>query len=167
MNTTVPFCMGPGRVMMAGFQVAFGGQPVQPCMLFLFMGFVVNTPVKYVFAIIVSFLMGFMNEGFGLMRKRLSAFLSDKSQFLTPIVSVIYGFQMVNAYWMMLLVMTYEALIFTSLIFGLFLGNVVFNLRILQGKAAKCDTTLIGGTTPCCHSNESQPLLTNDSESKK
>jgi solute carrier family 31 (copper transporter), member 1 len=160
MSKNVPaFCTGTGRVMLPGFQNAASGGP---CILFLFVGWAVDSPFKYVIALFASFFMGFSNEGFSLLRRRMSIWFHDKTEFLKILTSFVYGVQMTIAYWMMLLVMTYEIGVFLCLIFGLFVGNFVFSLKVLQGttsKTEKSEPELLGGTTPCCQGNESKGLL--------
>jgi hypothetical protein len=157
MNQTSLFCTGNGRVMLPGFQVtAYGG----PCILFLFGGVNMNTPVLYFLGIFFSILMGVFNEALSFLRNRISFWIKDKSDFFKIIITILYGIQMINAYWMMLLVMTYELLIFIALIVGLMLGNFIFSLKILKSTSQKEYETinegLNGGTTPCCDGNQTK-----------
>lgn len=104
-NSTSDFCTGGGRVMFAGFQQARG--ETAACALFLFEGWVLNSAVKYAFAVIGTFLLGCANEGFVQLRKAVAALMSRRGNSRTATAAVcalIYGVHMFCAYCMMLLV---------------------------------------------------------------
>mmetsp|Transcript_6247 Transcript_6247/g.9746 ORF Transcript_6247/g.9746 Transcript_6247/m.9746 type:complete len:170 (+) Transcript_6247:112-621(+) len=160
-TTTNEFCTGPGRVMMMGFQGAYDGGP---CMLFLFEGAVVDTATKYVFAILGAFLLAFGMHVLGMIghwyRSNVSGPLhgEERRSLSLHLPSVLlYGLQMLNAYWLMLLVMTYEQFIFSAIILGLTLGYFVcciiapYRHPSWFGK-----TTMVQSVnTPCCSSKNS------------
>ena len=149
MSEVDTFCDGTGRVMLPGFQTSFSyGQ----CILFLFPGFVLNTAGLYALGLLLSFCMGFSNEVFLYARKYLTCFLEGKPKFWRLSLGFLYALHMVLAYWIMLLVMTYEALIFVALILGLGVSHAVF-LYIPSPKnnvKRSMDEKLIAGTSPCC-----------------
>jgi Ctr copper transporter family len=176
------FCTGMGRVMMMGFQGAYNGNS---CVLFLFEGAVVDSATKYAFAVLGAFLMAMMNELLALLRKlyaaRVRAWLERSDGDVSPLASMLadvpvalaYGVQMVNAYWMMLLVMTYEMFLFTAIISGLVVGHFLFARtlpRVLERRRSRASEymPLVGkhgsdahdndehgdhGHTPCCGGN--------------
>ena len=143
------FCAGSGRVMMSGFQTSF--EPDGYCILYLFQDANVNTAVKYAFAVIGTFLMAMCIELLAYLRKRLLILpsLQEKRFLRALIISAIYGINMVLAYWIMLLVMTYEAMIFTAIILGLVFGHFLV-LILPPPEQSKSGYEVIPSTTPCC-----------------
>merc|ERR1712188_200782 len=164
------FCTGTGKVMMPGFQTATDGNT---CMLSLFKGWVVDSPTKYVFAVLGTFCFAFFNEGFVFVRRMYAMRYAHETIALKAPIAVFYGIQMVFAYWLMLLVMTYEAWIFTAIITGLSAGHLVWSViapmyvakHLIKGRAqgndeeesldiqgAKTYNTQAAGATPSCSS---------------
>jgi len=146
-NNNGTFCTGTGRVMLPGFQTATAGNA---CVLFLFSGWGLDTPTKYGIAVFGTFLMGFFNEVLLWSRKYLAHRLRGKPKAYRSLLSFVYGVQMVLAYWMMLLVMTYEAVIFSALVIGLATGHLVFNIWIYKHEEDNEKKPLLGSGTPCC-----------------
>lgn len=132
--------------MLPGFQTSVNGT----CVLFLFSGANINTQGKYAIALIMSFFMAFCNEGFAFARKRVLGLPTMKTSLKSVIECFLYGLQMVVAYWMMLLVMTYEAGIFTMLILGLVAGHFTFQMIDNRSKKHHVQDPLISSGTPCC-----------------
>eukprot|EP00916_Digyalum_oweni_P000192 GHVL01000299.1.p1 GENE.GHVL01000299.1~~GHVL01000299.1.p1 ORF type:complete len:221 (-),score=28.69 GHVL01000299.1:179-841(-) len=115
------FCLGTGTVMMNGFQYGYGSESY--CILYLFPEGNVNTPTRYAFAIIGTFVMAGMVEALVALRTYLfSPKISLSDPLLKVFLSLVYGVQMLLAYFLMLLVMTYEISIFFSVVFGLGIG---------------------------------------------
>lgn len=160
-NSTQTFCMGSGMVMLNGFQTSFDAR----CILYLFPGAAVTSETKYAFAIVGTFLLAMLIELMALFRKRVAGYAPLKARvwLRAAMISLMYGVNMLAAYWIMLLVMTYEALIFTSIILGLTAGHFVTLILTVTTKYesigdgletgdgisadVSTDTT---GTTPCC-----------------
>lgn len=140
------FCTG-AAVMQAGFQTTMTSGR---CILFLFSGFVLDEPWKYVLGLFLSFSMGVTNEVLLFLRRWVSVKIEDKGKPWRILLCLIYGVHMILAYWMMLLVMTYETLIFFSIIFGLMVGNLVFQLVPVAIELKLSDAN---GSTPCCGGN--------------
>lgn len=141
--------------MQKGFQVAHGEGVM--CLLFLFENWTINTETKYILSILVTFFMGMLNELFVVSRKYVAEKTSTSSLLIKSLNSLLYGAQMVNAYWLMLLVMTYEALVFTAIILGLTVGHFLFGVilgsRIASSRKDEQGTALLGTAvtgTPCC-----------------
>lgn len=147
------FCTGPGRVMMAGFQSSVNGT----CILWLFKGAVLNDEAKYGLALAGTFLMAFLNEAFTFGRKKIlhHPSFAEKHLIRNSLETLLYGIQMVFAYWMMLLVMTYESGFFTAIIMGLVCGHLVFGYLQTrkQDKEALLLPTQLNSGTPCCGSS--------------
>jgi hypothetical protein len=148
MSANGTFCAGPGRVMMPGFTSSLwsGG-----CVLFLFQGWALDTPAKYALGVIAAFLFGFSNELLLWTRRKSTLRLAGPARGL---LAVLYGAHMVLAYWMMLLVMTYEAILFTAIILGLATGHLLFSVILLDR-----DEPALTGSSPCCGGSEVKPLL--------
>jgi Ctr copper transporter family len=125
------FCTGGGTVMQNGFHSSFSNGS---CVLWLFEGAVLDTAGKYIAALIGTFLLAFLNEFIRYARARA---LQEKAPFtgfatMSPVakdflLALGYGFQMLIAYWIMLLVMLYEVLIFVAILAGLAAGYFTFN----------------------------------------
>jgi hypothetical protein len=128
-NHTNGFCSGSGSVMSSGFKFEEHGAP---CILFLIPSLNVDSSFKYQFTLLTCFLMGVLSEGFSLFRRKMVIYLKNKTKYSKLISSFIYGIQMILAYSMMLLVMTYHVKVFCSLILGVCFGNFLFNLNYFQ-----------------------------------
>jgi copper transporter 1 len=146
--------------MQNGFQVAGWNEN---CILFLFRGWNVDNEVKYIFMLIGVLCMGLLNGSLAYARHRLmNNPRYTSSLFIRQIwLSLIYGIQMVLAYWMMLLVMTYETLIFIALIVGLVSGYFIFGYLEAKVRPSANKTETTNGSTyhtqfsgtPCCQTN--------------
>lgn len=143
---TTPFCTGTGKVMMPGFQDAFSSGP---CVLFLFTGWVLDSPTKYTLAVLGTFAMGFCNELLSFLRRLLAQRLKSMPKHWQLLLALVYGVHMVLAYWMMLLVMTYEYVLFTALILGLVAGFTTFTVYL---------SDRVFGDTSCANNNNKADL---------
>eukprot|EP00659_Diplonema_papillatum_P005582 gene5582-8497_t len=151
------FCQGEGRVMLSGFQEAYGDNGF--CVKFLFENAVIDTEAKYVFAVLGTMCMGLTIEALVLVRKVYTARYISVHTELPGIgvyvpLSLLYGVQMVVAYWAMLLVMLYETFIFTALIVGLVVGHFLFEV-VLARRFPELHATLLADNNPspgtaCC-----------------
>ncbi|CAF1491856.1 unnamed protein product [Adineta steineri] len=156
MDMDMSMCM----VMQNGFQVANGKDG---CILFLFQGWNVDTHVKYAFMLIGVICMGLLNGALAYVRHCLvNNSKHTSSLFIHQIyLSLLYAIQIILAYWMMLLVMTYETGIFISLICGLVLGHFVFGYIEAKNRSSTnihpetTNTTFQNqfNSTPCCQTN--------------
>ena len=115
---------------MSGFNNAFGGNDYA-CILFLFRNSVVDSSVKYGFAVVGVFMLGVLNEFFALLRRFCINYFeggNGNGSFRagpSGVLALLYAVQMVNAYFLMLLVMTFDNIIFSFAIFGLMFGHFV------------------------------------------
>ncbi|CAF4844160.1 unnamed protein product [Rotaria sp. Silwood1] len=143
-------------VMQNGFQFATGEDQ---CIVFLFRGWNVDNHVKYAFMILGVFCMGLLNGTLAYIRHRINDSYPGYSSLLLHQIylALIYGVQIVLAYWMMLLVMTYESGIFISLILGLVISYFIFGY--IQAKNRPLNKIISGNNstyenrfsnTPCC-----------------
>ena len=140
------FCTTAGKVMMPGFQTTWENGN---CILFLFQGFVLDEVWKYILGLILAFIFGFSNEVLLYLRRWITVMTADKHQAWKMLICLVYGIHMILAYWMMLLVMTYEILIFFSIVFGLMFGHLVFLFVPACGKSKNVKVHS-EGSTPCC-----------------
>ena len=137
------FCQGMGRVMMPGFTWSFSPSErvaSNSCILFLFSDALVNTAGKYAAAVIGTF---FLSVAFEMLRAGRVRFVKAQAPFqrfkesagnvspvwLDCINASSYLVQVTIAYWLMLLVMIYEAMIFIAIVLGLSTGYFL----VLQG----------------------------------
>jgi len=146
-------------VMQNGFQIADGKEA---CIVFLFQGWNVDSQVKYAFMLIGVLLMGVLHGALAYVRH----LLLDNSRLRSSLLmhqlclSFVYGIQMVLAYWMMLLVMTYETGTFIALIFGLVIGYFIFGFieaktRISMKGVSPSDSPFEKqfNSTACCQAS--------------
>lgn len=144
-------------VMQKGFQFATGDDH---CILFLFQGWNIDNHAKYAGAVIGVFFMGLLNGALVFIRHFLNSRYQENSSLLLHqlYLSVVYGIQIVFAYWLMLLVMTYETGIFISLIFGLVIGHFLFGYIQARNRSKNDRMKLVNNSayeshfnsTPCC-----------------
>lgn len=141
--------------MNSGFQLAQHGHP---CVLFLFQGWVLDTPAKYVAGLLGTVVLGILHHGLVSLREYAEHRLKKCDPMVVRMAkSTIYGTQMVVAYWLMLLVMLYESLFFAAVVIGLTLG---YFLLYNTPKASSGAHTGKHGGSPCCGgSSESTPIL--------
>ena len=152
------FCQGTGRVMLSGFQVALDDNP---CVLFLFRDAVVDSATRYAFAVIGTFLMALLVELLRWTRSHTSRRGFGFAKAWGPLtldaaVCLLFATQMVLAYWLMLLVMLYEGVIFTAIILGLTAG--LFATRVLDRRCFPGEEHVVAAAnTPCCDGCECTP----------
>ena len=182
------FCKGPGRVMFPGFQFTFSPSDhphvaESNCVTWLFTDAVLDTAGKYAAAVIGTFFLCISLELLRAQRVHLVnqtgyfTFLKNKSDMAVDLINTLtYIVQVGIAYWIMLLVMLYEAGFFIAIILGLGTGYF-FSLRMKRASQANGDmsTKVIstGGdaeeagccavkkgadqscqcTSPCCENN--------------
>jgi copper transporter 1 len=143
--------------MQNGFQLATGNET---CILFLFRGWNVDSSLKYAFMIIGVICMGLLNGALAYARHHLMNHAKYTSSLLIHQLwlTLVYGIQIVLAYWMMLLIMTYETGIFIALVLGLVIGYFIFGYiqarthPSVNGREPKIDSTYHNqfSNTPCC-----------------
>eukprot|EP00050_Salpingoeca_kvevrii_P004887 m.264828 g.264828 ORF g.264828 m.264828 type:complete len:217 (+) comp11055_c0_seq1:6910-7560(+) len=168
MGTTTmgDFCDGSGRVMLPGFQTSVDGL----CVLFLFQDAVVDTATRYAFAVLGAFALGMCNEFFRWSRTHVSARRVVFAQALPTwgldaFVSLLYAMQMCIAYWLMLLVMLYEYVLFLAILLGLAVGLFVTR-RLDRAYFPEAQMSAGGAGSPCC-CNQTEHSATEMTYSKK
>jgi len=145
----------------------FGGLP-EWCSLFLFDGWVLDTPAKYCLALAGTFAMGVTSEVVRVYRVRWDRAYNDSIQ-KDLLLSIVYGLHMVNAYFLMLLVMLYDSYFLTAIITGLSVGHFVArrmqqnerrreyevlpHTKTVNTTESTTETTtfeIVSGNSPCC-----------------
>eukprot|EP00047_Mylnosiga_fluctuans_P001934 m.222472 g.222472 ORF g.222472 m.222472 type:complete len:193 (-) comp10768_c0_seq1:203-781(-) len=152
-TASASFCSGSGTVMMNGYQSSENGY----CVLYLFQNAVVDTRVKYAFALLGSMWLGMAVELLRVARTVLARRLEGKVPNIVAdlLEGLLYAVQMMVAYWLMLLVMLYEYGIFIFILLGLGLGRLCsrrIERACLESTACTCKDKEATG----CHCKASQ-----------
>ena len=154
MNTTTThddqaFCTGPGWAMLSGFQTTVHGD----CLVYLFPEAVMNTGVRFAMAVVFTVLLASTNEFLRCFRGLLASRLVCVGRLdgcLDMVVSSLYMVQMMVAYWLMLLVMLYEYILFIAILLGLGLGQYLTRKLERQFSPPGSVGIVSGGSSPCC-----------------
>lgn len=144
------FCTGTGRVMLPGFQKSINGGT---CVLFLFQDAVLDTEAKYALAVTGTFFIAVLVEMFRWFRthvgKREFRFSQNFGELaMDSVLFLLYTSQMCLAYFLMLLVMLYEYILFIAILIGLGTGLIItrhLDLNLFPNNAACASSG-----TPCC-----------------
>lgn len=150
-NATSAFCSGDGMVMFNGFQSAWS-HPT--CLKFLFSSATVDTLPKYIFSVLGSMVLSIFFEGLKALETQLAENASHKRVKST----LLYLIHMFIAYCIMLLVMTYEPIIFTAILLGLAMGHFFFFPRKQEQEPRPNCRNIF---TPCC---TTRSMVNSDSE---
>lgn len=147
------FCNGRMGMLMFGFD--FSGNKNNPCIVLFFEAWTLDTPLKFVLALIGVAGMGFCIEALMAMRRKILKRgppfhrlrpLSRKSLIIT-----IFGLKLVLGYLAMLVAMTYSFELFLFVIIGFVIGHAIFNINSDLGQSID----------PCCSSScDGKPLGT-------
>ena len=151
-NTTddQPFCTGPGWAMLSGFQTTVHGD----CLVYLFPEAVMNTGVRFAMAVVFTVVLASTNEFLRCFRALLASRMLWPGKLdgcLDLVVSALYMVQMMVAYWLMLLVMLYEYVLFIAILLGLGIGQ--YATRKLEKRfigPGGYGSLATGGSSPCC-----------------
>jgi Ctr copper transporter family len=125
------FCTGAARAVRNGFQTSFHDGR---CVNFLFEDAVLNTRGKYIAAVVGAFALAFVHEAVRFVRLRAAQGASPFSSCVAtsrPIVrhsatAAIYGLQMLLSFWLILLVLQFETVLFAAIVAGLIVGYATF-----------------------------------------
>lgn len=174
-TSTSSFCntaLGPTTMWMTGFQFA-AGHHSDPCVVFLFPEWVLDTKGKLAGACIGTFFAGVLVGLLGWLRVRIKDMCAAKGLWdpdYRPrwrpwlaeggIVTII-AVQVCFAYWLMLIAMTYQAELFIMVVLGLAFGHLFFRPRPRQackpsanGKMIESKASGSSGSgeevIPCC-----------------
>jgi hypothetical protein len=113
----------------------FTSGPLQDstCLVYLFPTWVVDTPQKYAFAVLGTFLLCVFIEFLCFMRYSRLLKISDK-WCRVGLYSSTYLLQVTLSYFVMMLAMTYSTYIFLAIVLGFTLGHVCFNADIFENR---------------------------------
>ena len=148
------YCYGGTSMYMNGFQ----WEGIY-CVIYLFPSWVLNTPWKLLVACLGTVLTGIALEGIItarrmiLLSKRFTKQDRNKKLFISMLL---YGAQLSLGYLIMLVVMTYSGPLFISVVAGLMIGHVLFQVIVppkssTSTKDSKQNASvIIEGATPCC-----------------
>lgn len=152
--STGGFCKS-STVMQNGFTSAFKSGGI--CTQWLFQDAVLSTHGRYAGAVIGTILLAFAGEA---LRYCRALALSDRYPFHKTsklpsvardgLMALTYGLQMLISYWLMMITMTYDILLFVAVLFGVTAGYFVFN-RLESGRrsatplSCACSTTAVHG----------------------
>ncbi|CAI5743247.1 unnamed protein product [Peronospora destructor] len=157
-----------GSAMFNGFQLAIGGDAT--CLLLLFQPWVISSSVKYAFAFLGVVLLAMSLEGFSELREypqvgnvsnghngNLEPFVHKVGRvpdtlslsivrrlpsWCKLVLAIMYMVHLTLGYMVMLIIMTFETLMFVAVILGVGLGFVMF-------KDTDADE-VSGSIDPCC-----------------
>jgi Ctr copper transporter family len=125
----LPFCYGGTSMYMDGFHWM---NPV--CVIYLFPTWVLSSAGKFVAACFGTILAGIGLEGFIRKRRDIVSDLPIGWKRLT-VSTICYGIQLSIGYLVMLVVMTFSAPLFLSVVIGLMSGHFLFNMsEVLKEK---------------------------------
>lgn len=120
--------------MLEGFQLASGSS--SSCILYIFPGANVDTPFKYVIAVLGTFLAALCYELLRARREQMTAALQSTSTSTSSstslpssslphydiLIAVLYTLQTILGYFLMMLVMTFDIALFVAVSAGLGMG---------------------------------------------
>jgi len=111
------FCNGMGTAMyMQGFVSTFRAGGLEPCPVFLFPGWVMNSPGRFFLGCLAAFGLAILTEVVVLMK-------SQAAQSMQP---WLHGAGMLLGYALMLLVMVYSMELALAVVVGLVIGRLMF-----------------------------------------
>jgi len=120
--------------------IHFTIDPDQQCLIFLFQGWVVDSYGRLIVTLIVCIAMGMLNGALFKLRSkaRMQFPIKEAVQATDLMHGLLYGFQMLNAYLCMLLVMTYYAGYILTTVLGLTLGHMMFQKSTVSEQVDPC-----------------------------
>ncbi|OEU19327.1 copper transporter [Fragilariopsis cylindrus CCMP1102] len=132
-NDNMDFCKGMFMTMsMKGFQSALFSNNKSDCLTFLFTNWKLDSSGKFLGAMIYTFLLAVLSEWGGITTIRIQNVLS-RNQRLKKYkysrkcsMTVLYGLQQFLSWGLMLISMTFSIELFLSVIFGIFIGKLLF-----------------------------------------
>lgn len=166
------FCstlLEPTTMWMTGFQFAAGNEN-DPCVVFLFPGWVLDSAGKFAGACIGTFFLGVAIGALGWAREQLRQAWEarglweprSRSQPLWRVWAAdaalvgIIAVQVCVGYWLMLIAMTYQAELFIMVVLGIAAGHVFYRPRPSAAAVAakdgdrKKDGYALQEPAPCC-----------------
>lgn len=124
------FCSGMSMTMsMGGFQSALFSRSPADCITFLFTDWKLDHPGKFVSAMICTFVLAVVSEGIthGQAHVRNNYLARTPKGQRKAIMTLLYGFQQLVGWTLMLIAMTFSIELFASVVVGLFFGKLLFH----------------------------------------
>jgi hypothetical protein len=157
------FCpVGSSTMAHTGFTIP--GMPREECVVFLFQGWILDTPVKYAFGTLGAFAMAFFVEFVIYIRRKYFSKKNDVRFFTKTLRALMFITEVLFSFWCMLLVMTFSTFIVIAVIIGFAIGKVMLNgdieglgIQKQNGKiwCSPIDTTTTTTTTAAATATDS------------
>mmetsp|Transcript_663 Transcript_663/g.1575 ORF Transcript_663/g.1575 Transcript_663/m.1575 type:complete len:201 (+) Transcript_663:134-736(+) len=165
-ESEMDFCKGMSMTMsMDGFQSALfsKGHPAD-CITFFFPEWELDRPGKFVGAMIATFMVAVVSEGITYLQPHVrNDYLAGKPKHRRKtIMTLMYGFQQLLGWLLMLIAMTFSIELFASVILGLFIGRLLFPsepLTTSRNNPIKAQRSSADITRDMSLRGEKQPLL--------
>jgi len=132
-NDNMDFCKGMFMTMsMKGFQSALFSNNKSDCLTFLFTNWKLDSSGKFLGAMIYTFLLAVLSEWGGTTTIRIQKVLSRNQRLKKykysrkGMMTILYGVQQLLGWGLMLISMTFSMELFLSVIFGIFIGKLLF-----------------------------------------
>lgn len=119
-----PFCYGGTTMYMEGFQFLQSST----CVIMLFPSWVLNTPWKYLGAVLGTIVLAIGLEKLIQQRRKAAAFMKPGTKRLLA-SAAFYGVQLSIGYVLMLIIMIYSVVLFFAVVLGLVIGHALFNAK--------------------------------------
>jgi Ctr copper transporter family len=130
-----PFCMGASSMNHMGFSMPWEGA----CNVFLFGELVLDSPTKYAFGVIGTFLLGWTVELLNWNLHNVVLMIQNKpARVAAGFFNLVALFSI--AYALMLLAMTYQVFIFIAIVLGLTTGRAIVEQCL--GRSASLSTSV-------------------------
>lgn len=129
------FCKGMSMTMsMGGFQSSLFSQGPADCITFLLTGWRLDCLGNFVGAMIFTFILAVVSEGIALGQNYVwDSYLVGKSERQRKsIMTLLYGFQQLVGWILMLISMMFSVELFACVILGLVVGKLLFPLEQIQ-----------------------------------
>ncbi|KAG1668909.1 hypothetical protein FOA52_016078 [Chlamydomonas sp. UWO 241] len=138
------FCntnLQPTTMWMTGFQTS--AKHASPCVIFLFPTWVLNSAVKFGMACLGTVVMGVAVSALAFGRARVMALpISPKVQWHIPAkflaVVAMFFTQIMFAYALMLVAMSFQVELFLMVVAGLTLGHAIFSINVYKENVDAC-----------------------------
>ncbi|KAL7580501.1 hypothetical protein ACA910_003631 [Epithemia clementina (nom. ined.)] len=148
------FCYGGTSMYMGGFAWM---RPT--CVIFLFSGWVLTSRGKFVLACLATWALGCALEWILHQRRHtIQVWAPFPGWTRLGILSTLYAVQLIMGYLLMLVIMTYNGLLFLSSILGLVAGHILFNSQDVAYLFGKKRRHRPAATEPNVVTKHSTPL---------
>mmetsp|Transcript_10888 Transcript_10888/g.31632 ORF Transcript_10888/g.31632 Transcript_10888/m.31632 type:complete len:212 (+) Transcript_10888:56-691(+) len=133
------FCNGmPMSMSMGGFQSTLLSKGQADCITFLFTQFRLDESGKFFGAMLCSFFLAVFCEGIAYCQVHVNSHnrQTESNHVQRIIMALLYGFQQLLGWLLMLISMTFSMELFASVILGVFAGKLLFPAEIPASRLA-------------------------------